>query len=198
MRTPRHRFSRITNFRAGSVRKMINEISASPKAKNNSAKAAFLTALLLAAAAFTVYLILEKYKIFPGMIAFFAVVFAVVIYTKYLSSVLRYDVMIDSGGEALFIVRQIIGKRQTVLCRVALSDVISVVHETRKERRRLKTPTGYRKYAYFKTFLAPDGYRLTVSSRYERAYILIEASDDFAALLDAYAKEAREKSLYEE
>lgn len=177
---------------------MITEISASPKPKNNLARVVFLTALLVAAAAFTVYLILEKYKIFPGMIAFSALVFSVVIYTKYLASVLYYDVMIDGGGEPLFIVRQITGNRQTVLCRIELCDIVSVSHETKKERRIHKTPAGVRKYAYFKTLFAPDGYRITVMGRYERAEILIEANGDFANLLSAYAKEAREMRLSEE
>ena len=89
-------------------------------------------------------------------------------------------------------VREIIGKRETTLCRIGLFEVTKIEREDKTARRSHKTPYGYRKYSYLPTLFPEAICRITTMSRYEKAEIIIEANDEFIALLDAYCAEARE------
>ena len=109
-----------------------------------------------------------------------------------------YDVMVDTAGTPLFVVRSVVGKRTTTLCRVELSSIIGITTLTAEERKAHKTPDGFVKYFYSPT-MSPDRIALiTVSSRYERAEIAIEASDEFTELLKNYVKVSKEFSAEEE
>jgi hypothetical protein len=117
---------------------------------------------------------------------------AITIYSRYVSPVYYYDITHDSEGTALFVVRQIIGRRETTLCRIALYEIVKIEEEDSKARSEHKTPYGYKKYSYLPTIMPKRCYRITSMSRYEKAEILIEASGEFIDLLRSYAAEARE------
>lgn len=175
---------------------MIRELSVHPKPSNNKAKVAFYVTLAVAALGAVAYIILramevEKSGLF-GFIPLVAATAAVFFYSKYISPQYYYDVTFDSEGYAIFVVRQVIGKRNGTLCRIGLSEIYGVKRETPEERKAHKTPADHKKYAYLPTFLPGDTYRLITRSRYERSEILIECSEEFADLLSAYAAEARE------
>ena len=79
----------------------------------------------------------------------------------------------------------------TIILDSTLIDM-KVEREERKVRHSHKTPKTHMKYVYTPT-LDPDvSYRITTASRYERAEIVIEASDEFASMLRAYSLEAKE------
>ena len=177
---------------------MINELSVRPKPRNNNAKIAFLIAILVSGAGFVTYFVMDKYRSIVGMFAFMMLVTAILFYTKYISPVFCYDLTNDSEDNPLFVVRQIIGKRATTLCRLDLANIISVEYETKAQRKLHKTPTGTRKYVYAPTMFPPDIYRITAQSRYESSEIIIECSEEFAQLLRKYSEEARLLSDAEE
>ena len=177
---------------------MINEISVKPKPQNNIAKIVFLTTLALSMAAVIIYLAVDKYKGIFGFVAMLILVSAILIYTKYIAPVFYYDIMLDGDEIPIFVVRQSVGKRQTTLCRIALSDIASISHETREERRRHKTKKGVMKYNYAPTMLAPEVYRITTVGRYEKAEIVIEGTSEFISCLSEYVEEAKKIVIDEE
>ncbi len=170
---------------------MISEITSKIKSANNNARIAFGILLSAAAATFAVYFIIDRYKGLVGLAGIILITAAVLIYTKYVSAEYYYDVTHDSQGYAIFVVRQITGKRQSTLCRIGLSEIVKVEKETRSERRAHKTPMGYRKYVYTPTLFPKDTYRLSTASRYERSEIIVEITDSWADMLREYAAEAR-------
>jgi hypothetical protein len=117
---------------------------------------------------------------------------AIVIYTRYVSAVYYYDITFDYEGQPIFVVRQLSGKRESTLCRIALYEIVKIEEETPKQSREHKTPYGVRKYSYLPTILPKVTYSITSVSRYEKAEIMIEASGEFINLLHSYAVEARE------
>ncbi len=177
---------------------MIREFSASPKPSNNKARIAAYVLLCVALFVFFVSMSIPHYR---GVVSLFATVLLIAgifIFTKYISPVYYYDIMMDSEGTPLFVVRALNGKRETTLCRIGLAEIIKVEREDRAARRAHKTPKTHMKYSYLPT-LDPDvTYRLTTASRYERAEIIIEASEEFAHLLTVYSVEARDMIAAEE
>lgn len=171
---------------------MINEFSARAKSSNNNARVAFFTLLGASVLIFVAYFISPSYKGIIGLVGIALITAAVLIYTKYVSCEYYYDIAKDYDGTPVFVVRQITGKRQSTLCRIGLADIVGAKMESAKERREHKTPTGLRKYAYLPTLMPKETCRLTVSSRYEKAEIVIEVNEEFKNLLLAYSLEARE------
>jgi hypothetical protein len=169
---------------------MTSSFSIRPKPANNNAKIAFAIVLFFAAVAFTFYFLMDRYKGIVGTVGLFILVTAILIYTKYISPSFSYDVCPDADDVPVFIVRQVIGKRITTLCRIELADIASVKRETRAEYRAHKTPRDYKKYVYAPTLFPSEVYRLTVPSRYERAEIVIEISDELAELFRSLIVEA--------
>lgn len=179
---------------------MIRPVSVRPKPQNNYAKGLFFALLATAAAISVWYFSLDRYKGVVGMAALCVITAALFVYTKYISQQYIYDITEDYKGSPILVVRAVTGKRESTMCRVDLSSIISVEKESREQRKAHKTPTGYNKYVYSPTVMPDEVYRVTVSSRYEKAEIIIECSEEFASLLSAYANEARElySSLEEE
>lgn len=176
---------------------MIKEFSVRPKPQNNIAKIVFFVTLMISGAGVATYLVIDKYRGVVGFLAMLVLVSAILIYTKYIAPAFYYDIMLGEGDVALFVVRQVVGKRQTTLCRIAISDIVSVTRETSVERRRHKTQKGVRRYNYAPTMFAPEVYRITTRGKYENAEILIECSEEFANLLIEYSKEAKERETEE-
>ena len=175
---------------------MIVPISTRPKTQNNYAKGVFV-ALLASATALTVfYFTAQKYRGVIGFVALCLITAVVFIYTKYISQSYIYDITEDSDGSPIFVVRAVTGKRESTMCRIDLSSIISVEKETAEQKRAHKTEYGFRKYVYTPTMLPPIVYRITVKSRYERAEIIIECTDEFCEYLLSASQEARE--LYSE
>ena len=171
---------------------MNRSFSARPKPANNNAKIFFALTLFLSAVAFAFYFFMDRYKGIVGTVGLFILVTAILIYTKYISPSFSYDVYPDADDVPVFVVRQLIGKRITTLCRIELADIISVKRETRAEAKAHKTPKEYRKYVYAPTLFPPEIYRLTVNSRYEKAEIVIEISAELCELLNSLINEAKE------
>ncbi len=170
---------------------MIREFSVKAKPSNNKARRLFIVFMLLAFVLVMLSTVVSEYR---GIIAFSGVGFltlSLLFYTKYILAVYYYDVMIDSSGIPLLVVRQQTGKRQSTLCRIALSDIVSIEREDKAKRKGHKTTSDYKKYSYLPT-LDPDlCYRIIMENGYERAEILIEISEDMAGLLSSYVDEAK-------
>jgi len=173
---------------------MINEFSAKAKPSNGKAKVAFFVLLALAAALTVVYMAVPLYKGIVGLGVISLIVAVVLVYVKYIGSVYFYDVTFDYTGAALFVVRQITGKRQSTLARLALSEIVAIEKETAEQRRAHKTPNGYLKYSYLPTLMPEVTYRITARSRYEKSEIIVEITEQLAMLLSDYAAEARAKA----
>ena len=121
----------------------------------------------------------------------------VFLYTKYVSTTYYYETKIYDE-EALFIVRKLVGKRSSTLCRISYAEILSIKKESREEQKKHKTPAGTVKYLYTPTIFPSTVYRIQSRSAYERAEIVIECSDELAALIDTWASEARAARASEE
>jgi hypothetical protein len=174
---------------------MINEFSVHAKPKNKNSAIAFVVLLLTSALGFCVYFIIDSYKGVVGLFALMILTVAILVYTKFIAPAFYYDIAIDSEGIPMFVVRQIIGKRQTTLCRLDLADIVSVDYETKKERSLHKTPRGTRKYIYAPTMFPKEIYRITAKGHYESAEIIIEGSEVFANTLRDYSIQARKMRI---
>ena len=177
---------------------MIPDFSIHAKSSNNKAKIAFWVGLAAAFVVFTISAFINKYQGLVGLAALALLVFALTVYTKYLSVSYYYELTTDSEGVPLLLVRQVTGKRQSVLCRIGLAEIVKVEREDKSARNAHKTPAGFMKYTYVPTLMPEVTYRLTSTSRYEKAEIVLEISDEMAGLLRKYSVMAREQFPDEE
>lgn len=176
----------------------MHEFSVKAKPNNRRAHTYAAACLVIAALCFASRFVIDKYQ---GVIDLFTIGFitaCVFLYTKYISAVYYYDTVITDEGEALFVVRRVTGKRQSTLCRVSYAEILAVKKETREEFKKHKTPRGTVKYLYTPTLYPECVYRLETRSAYERAEVVIECSDELAALIAGWAREARESRFLEE
>ena len=177
---------------------MINESTVRPKPQNNNAKIAFLVTMLLFLIGVASYMFMEKYK---GIIALVAICFltsSILFYTKYLAPIFFYDILLDSEGVPLFVVRQRVGKREVTLARIEIANIKEVKIESREERKKHKTEGGVLKYNYGPTLNPNTVCRLFHKSRYEKSEILIEVSEEYAEMLRSYSKIAGEMRIDDE
>ena len=170
---------------------MVQEFTVHPKPQNKNSRIVFLILFLVSVLGFVTYLFMDRYRGLVGFASVLVLVLALLVYTKYISVEFYYDIALDSEGVPMFVVRQTIGKRQTTLCRLDLADILKIEKESASERRDHKTDYGVVKYIYAPTMNPPISYRMTVSSRYEKAEVIIECNDDFAHILKKYSAEAR-------
>ena len=174
---------------------MINELQIRLRPTNNKAKAVFWIFGLCAVISFVAYYLMSGWgkerASLIGLLGLILLTVALTFYTKYISAVYYYEIMFDSAGTPLFLVKQTVGKRVSTLCRIALYEIKNIERTTPPERKINTTKTGYRKYNYVPTFMPDVTYRLTTASRYERAEIYIEISDEFAETLKRYVAEAQ-------
>ena len=137
---------------------MIREISVRPTPTNKNAKLFFLTSLFLSLVTLIAYFFVEKYKGLVGLLIIAFLTAGILVYTKYISAVYYYDVTFDSNGVPIFVVRQIIGKRQSTLCRVDLYAIRSVSLLSAEDRKKHKTPEGAVRYVYTPTMFPSTQY----------------------------------------
>lgn len=177
---------------------MIKESTVRPKPQNNNAKIALLVAIFFSVGGILAYAFAEKYKGVIGLVALCFITTSILFYTKYIAPIFFYDVIIDSEGTPLFVVRQRTGKREITLARVEFADIKDAKIESREERRKHKTAGGVLKYNYGPTMNPKNSCRLFIKSRYENAEILIEVSEEYKDMLLSYAKIAREMRIEED
>ena len=177
---------------------MINESTVRPKPGNNNAKIAFLITMLLFLVGVASYMVMDKYR---GIVALLAICFltsSILFYTKYIAPVFFYDILIDSEGVPLFVVRQRVGKKEVTLARIEIADINDVKIESHEERKKHKTEVGVLKYNYGPTLNPSSSCRVFHKSRYERSEIIIEASEEYAQMLISYSKIAKEMRVDDE
>ena len=150
------------------------EMSTRVQPSNNYARLIFS---LFTAGGICLALVSTLVPMYKGVVALLGAVLLVVgvtVYSKYLASVYYYDITKDVNGTPIFVVRQVMGKRESTLCRVNIADIVSAEHETASQRRKHKTPLGYLKYVYTPTLAPKETSRLTLNGKYENAEIVIE------------------------
>lgn len=175
---------------------MINDFSVHVKPKNKNGMIAFLSSLTVGAFLFVFSGTLERYRGVVGLAALIFMVYSLYAFTKYVSREYCYD--ISSSDEPLLVVRQVVGKRSTTMCRISLSDITDVKFENKEQRAEHKTPQGYMKYRYTVTMGVLETVRVTVKSRYEKCEIVLEGTAELSALLLSYANEAKAQKIYED
>ena len=171
---------------------MISELSVSPRPANKSATVTFGALLFSAAIATLLYLTAERFRGVIGLLTIAFITAAVLIYTRYIAVKYYYDVTFDTSSQAVFTVRQLIGKRVSTLCCIRLSSITGLAYEKREERKGHKIPYGVRKYNYTPTLIPEDTIRIYSVTRTEKAEIVIEGSYELLTRLNEYAREARE------
>ena len=181
---------------------VINEICVHPKPTNNNAKRLTTLFGVLTIIGFVAYFVMSgldmPYRSVEGMCALILLVVTIMLMTRYIFASLRYDVLFDTEGSAFFLVRQITGKRERTLSRFYLADVESIVRETKEARASYKTEPGFIKYSYMPTLAPAEDILITIRSRYERAVIRIEGSDEFLETLRSFVEEAKALRRIEE
>ena len=133
---------------------------------------------------------MEKYKGVVGLVTLALLTTAILVYTKYVAVVFHYDLVVEDVDEPLFVVRQTVGKRNVTLSRIALANINSVEKQTRAERRARKT-VGVSRYIYTPTLSPDESFCISISSRTEKAEIIVEMSDEFSEMLTSLVKEAK-------
>ena len=171
---------------------MIKESTVRPKPQNNNAKIALLVTMFLFFVSLAACMFAEKYKGVIGLVSICFLTTTILFYTKYIAPVFFYDILIDSEGTPLFVVRQRTGKREITLARVELADIKDAKIESREERKKHKTTGGVLKYNYGPTMNPSNTCRIFIKSRYETAEIVVEVSAEYAKMLLSYAKIAKE------
>ena len=151
----------------------------------------FYTFFALSFVLFALSYAFSAYRWISQMAAVGCLVTAILLYTKFISTVYFYEIMLDSSDVPIFVVRQQTGRRSVTLCRVALADIVKIERQSRDEYRKHKTDVHKARYAYLPTLFPSVVYRLTVVSRYENAEILLEGSDEFAQHLKVASDVAR-------
>ncbi len=175
---------------------MINEFSTSPKPQNKNASIACAVAMAAFAALTAAYMLMDKYRGVVGLAAIAALTAGIYIYTKYMSAKYHYDITNSTDGQALFVVRRSVGKRDTTLYMTPLCRIQAVKMQTRGTAK--KRDTSYVRHYFTPTFMPDATCLITVKSRLESAELVIECSEDFADLLARYASEEREREALEE
>lgn len=170
---------------------MITELHLRVKPQNNKAKGLFYTFFVLSFVLFALSYAASAYRWISQMAAVGCLVTAILLYTKFISAIYYYEIMLDSSDVPVFVVRQQTGRRSVTLCRIALADIVAIERQSRDEYRRHKTDAHKVRYMYLPTLFPAVVYRLTVVSRYENAEILLEGSDEFAQHLKAASDVAR-------
>lgn len=169
---------------------MISEFTLKPKPQNKKSVYMFIAFMLGAVATVILYIKLVPYRSVIGILAMMFVIAAVFMLTRYMAAEYFYDVTVNDG-EPLFIIRHKLGKRETVMCRIPLRDIVSVEKQDKEKRRMHRTPEDYTRYFYSPTLDPEITYLIVARSRYEKAEITVEADDEFAEILLRYAAFAR-------
>lgn len=171
---------------------MISELSVSPRPANKSANITFGALLFCAAITTVLYLTAERFRGVIGLLTVAFITAAVLVYTRYIAVKYYYDVTFDTSSQAVFTVRQLIGRRISTLCCIRLSSITKLEYEKREERRAHKIPLGTKKYNYTPTLIPEDTIRIYSKTRTETAEIVIEGTRELLLRLDTFASEARE------
>lgn len=177
---------------------MIIDFSVKAKPSNKKAKYVFVFGIILGFAFFAASGFVPLYHGLVGLVSLVFFIVALTVYTKYISPVYYYDIFTDSDGTPLFIVRQVVGKRASTLCRIGLAEVMKLERENRETRRKHKTPSDHQRFSYLPTLDPTVSYRMITRSRYERAEILLEISDEMAEKIREYSALARELNVYDD
>ena len=161
---------------------MTPDISMSRRAENKRALY-LLIAFLIGAAAFSVlYIVMTIYRGLIGLAAMIFFIGAIFIYTKHVAVEYVYSIA-NLDTAPMFTVVHKVGKRETTMCGIYLSGIVSVEKLTGEEMRSVKADREYAKYNYCPT-MGPDfAYLITYTMRSEKAKVLVELTDEFAAEL---------------
>ena len=170
---------------------MINPHSLKLVPTNNKARKLTYVLFGLVIVALLAYMLADQYKGLIGLCALALTCAAIFFYTKYVSPVYYYDLTDDSNGVWVFVVRQVVGKRTTTLCRISLHEITSITRESSEERRAHKAPYGTRTYVYLPTLAPTVTWRIATRSPHENAEIVIEAPDEYADFLETYIAQAK-------
>lgn len=180
----------------------MKEFSVRPRPSNNKAKNVTTAVGIFAILGFVAYFMMTRFKIpyraFVGLFSLGFLVALIMLLVRYIFSSLAYDVIIDSDGTPIFVVRQITGKRARTLSRFLLADVAELAFETKKEREEYKMEQGFVKYSYTPTLSPERTLRIKVRNRYEKAIVRIECSDEYYKILSDGVREAQRMRIEEE
>ena len=175
---------------------MITEMSSKTQPSNNYARLIFAFCMSGGICLALLSTFIPFYKGIVALVGVILLVMAIAVFSKYIAVTYYYDITFDNIGTPIFVVRQMVGKRQSTLCRINIADIVRVENETLKQRIAHKTPEGYFKYSYLPTVAPKTTSRLIVEGKYEKAEIIIE-NEHYADLLMRIADEARQFEIGE-
>lgn len=171
---------------------MISEFSVKLSPTNKKAKYYSIGCMISSFLMFIVYVMIEQYKGLVGLVIIGLMTAGIYIYTRYVSTELLLDITFDGDGTPVLVVRQLTGKRYSTLSRVELHSIAKIEKLEGDALKSHKAEAGYLKYTYTPTLFPEKMYLLVIRSRYEKAEMLLECGDDFAAFLLSQVREAKE------
>lgn len=173
---------------------MIDEFSIHARPSNKKARRVVTAALVSAALCVAACMVAPRYG---GLISVCAMLFftlAILFYTKYVAAEYIYEITHDSAGTPVFVVRSRTGRRETTLLRLDLGAIRQVRRIEGEELLRYRSEAGVASYNYCPSFRPDSAILLTVRSRYEKADVKLELTDEFASHLLSLAELARTES----
>ena len=174
---------------------MIGEFSVHARSSNNKAKTVVSVCMASALACLAVYMLVDSYRSLVGIAFLLFIVVGVFFYTKYMAAEYFYDVTVGADNKPLIVIRQRTGRRFTTLARADLWAIRRIERYSREQMKSYKTDVGVVKYVYTPTFMPETVLVLSIRSRYERADIVIEATDEFRDFLLRAVTEANEEHI---
>lgn len=167
---------------------MITPFSIIPKAQNKLAKYVMTSCFCSCFICVVVSMMLEKYKGLADIAALAFATAGIFFYNKYIYTTYAYEVVFDTDGTPVFVVRHTGRKSLATLCRIELSSIVDVKLLSKEERRDLPVDRTIPRYVYCPTMCPDAVYMIKMRSLSENADVFVELTDEAASLLMQYAR----------
>ena len=172
---------------------MVKEFFIHARPSNKKASTVVRGAIISAALCLIACFFINRYQ---GVVSTAAVIFAAVailFYTKYVTAEYIYELVNDSEGVALFVVRTRTGRRETTMLRLPLYAIASIERVSGEEMQKTRTDPSYPRHNYCPTFRPESAVLLRFRSRFDSADVYIEVSDELVSHLLSLAESEREQ-----
>lgn len=152
------------------------------------------SAVLVALATF-----LPRYRGVVSFLAMIGLCASVLIFTRYYIADFVYSTVLGSDGEAYFVITRITGKRESAMCTLRFSEIVSVKYYDAEAAKSYKPDPVSKKYNFVPDFSPKSFYLITASSTgVGKSEIMISGTPELAKRIEEYAAIARERKENEE
>ncbi len=169
----------------------IDELQFTPNADKKKVFPVFFITLAISG---VLVILSVKLPLYQGIISFLAVVgisIALYFYSRYIASYFTYSVIINSNGEAVFLVNKIAGKRSSLMFMSYLFEMQSIEKLSKKGENRYLPAKEAKKYNFTATYGIEEFYVLKFNTQGLISEVSIECTDELANKLSGYIQIAK-------